>query len=775
MLPNFDLKKLLNEYQYKAVIHPYSPALVVAGAGSGKTRVITYRIAYLLTQGVEPYNILGLTFTNKAANEMKDRIASLFANRNITRKLTLGTFHSVFNKILKQEAHILEYTQDYSIYTPEDAYVIIREIVNSLHLDNKKYDYRGIYKRISYLKNYLYTVEKYKSDSALLQRDAINKMREFVTVYDLYEKKKKKNNAMDFDDLLLNTYFLLKNHTKIRDKYRALFKHILIDEFQDTNAVQYEIVKMLANKDDDIMVVGDDAQSIYSFRGAIVQNVYRFVKEYNAKTYQLKQNYRSTQHIVNASNHLISFNSEQIKKEVFSKKHFGSKILIRENDTDSDEAFFIARDIEQKKLQFNYNYKDFAILYRTNAQSRKIEEAFLRNGIPYKVYGGFSFYQRKEVKDVLAYLSFLINRNDTVAFSRIINFPKRGIGTTTINKILNHIEINNMTLSGALQNIDNIPIQTRAKGIIKNFITDIENFASKMEFIDVASLASEMVNHFGIINAFKEEQLDDKARNVEELLNSMSDFVDNASELQEGNVNGVSVKDYLEGVSLLTGNDEPENEDDNKVKLMTVHTAKGLEFNVVYIIGAEEKLFPINQSLDNQERISEERRLFYVAMTRAKENLIISYANMRFKYNSLDMCDPSRFLKELPKDNIIFQGTNPSFSSTSSSVSSNFTVTDNKRKNISYVSSTSTHNSFGKSFTDNKNLKKISSRPKSQTQKISSYQNLSTGKKVRHPRFGIGIIKELFDAPPNTKAVIDFETAGTRTILLKFSKLVIVD
>ncbi len=758
-------KKELNESQYKAVTHDFSPAVVIAGAGSGKTRVITYRIAYLLEQGIEPFRILGLTFTNKAANEMKERIAGLLDNRQKARSLMLGTFHSVFNRILRNEAHVLGYESDYSIYTPEDAYVLIREIVAAKQLDSKKYDARSVFKRISYLKNYMYTPDRYESNSELIKMDKINKREAFADIFRLYESKKKKNNAMDFDDLLLNTYFLFRNHKEILTKYRTQYPHILIDEFQDTNLVQYEITKLLADKETDIMVVGDDAQSIYSFRGAVVQNVYKFIKEFDAQVFMLKQNYRSTQHIVLASNVLISKNKEQIQKNVISNKGYGSKIYVKETEYDSDEAEFVATDIKRRIYSYQKRYNDFAVLYRTNSQSRKVEEALRRENIPYKVYGGMSFYNRKEIKDVLAYLFYINNPNDTVAFSRIINFPKRGIGDTTVKKILSYAEQNNVPLDMVIRHIEEFSLlPSRTRNLVKAFRDDMDYFRRKQETDTVADITKEIVEKFGIATVFKDMGEEDKAANVEELLNSMYDFVDSMSDVEGDEEPDVSLKAYLETVSLVTDNDEPE-DDDNKVRLMTVHTAKGLEFDTVYIVGAEEQLFPIAQSFESQDRINEERRLFYVAMTRAMENLIITFSRVRFKYNQVNHTVPSRFLADLPEENIHYDGIDPLFdkkvSKSGMSVAGNGRIHEIKK------------DVYGSSYArEPQKLRKITANAREKH--LDAYGDIKVGSRVKHEKFGVGTVLELTGGDANTKAVIQFETAGVKTLLLKFARLMVL-
>ena len=751
-------EKELNASQYKAVTHDYSPSVVIAGAGSGKTRVITYRIAYLLSQGVEIRNILGLTFTNKAANEMKERIAKLLGSNSNAQYLMLGTFHSIFNRILRKEADVIGYKADYSIYTPEDAYILIKEIVNEKKLDTKKYDYRNLYKKISYLKNYIVTPDRYESNQDLINLDKINKVEYFVDIYRTYESKKRKNNAMDFGDLLLKTYFLFRKNKRILEKYKSQFTHILIDEFQDTNIVQYEIAKMLADRDTDIMVVGDDAQSIYSFRGAVVQNINKFIEDFAAQIFFLRENYRSTQHIVLASNVLISKNSEQFKKEIVSTKGYGAKILVKEVEYDNDEANFVAKDIKRRAYSFQKQYSDFAVLYRINSQSRKIEETLMRENVPYKVYGGMSFYNRKEVKDVLAYLFFVNNSNDSVALRRIINFPKRGIGDSTVNKILTFVAENNLQLSDVLENIDMVEgLSSRAKKLVKVFYEEIKYFKQKEKDYSVVDMTKEIIKKFRIIETFKLAGEDERVQNIEELLNSMYDYVSNLQN-EDAEMPDFSLRTYLETISLLTDNDEPDPEDE-KVKLMTVHTAKGLEFDTVYIIGAEEELFPIRQSFDSIDKINEERRLFYVAMTRAKENLIITFANNRFKFNNLIFTEPSRFLKDLPKENCKFETIRLMKNSYDKTFESKFHNPRKFNPNISIE-------------TDNKNLKKIKNNTGTL---LDSFGKIRIGSIVKHEKFGMGRVLELRKNEKDVRAVIEFETAGNKTLLLKYARLIVIN
>ena len=748
-----DFSKELNEAQLRAVTNYEGASLVVAGAGSGKTRVLTYRIAYMINQGVIPAKIMGLTFTNKAANEMKERIAHLTPKKG--RSVIMGTFHSVFGTILRNEAETINYTREYTIYDTDDSKTLIRQIVKDLQLDNKVYKDIKILKRISSAKNRLITANAYNNNEEIKRNDYFAKMPEIARIYLLYEERCKKANAMDFDDMLLNTYFLFKNHPEVVSRYQDIFDYFLVDEFQDTNTVQYEIIKMLASKSRNLCCVGDDAQSIYSFRGAQITNIKKFFDDFKAKIYRLEQNYRSTQTIVSAANTVIKKNKNQIPKNLFSENKQGNLILLKELPSDMEEANFVADDIKLKMLTKHYKHNDFAILYRTNAQSRVFEESLRRQNIPYRVYGGFSFYQRAEVKDILAYLSVILNPHDEVSLLRIINFPKRGIGKTTIDKLRLHARKKSVSLWEILANVENEDLALSPSVIIrlKEFYAALNEFIEKKTALNVFELTDALLKAFGILTYYNsDEDLIEKKENVEEFLNSIYEFVSENDGEEEADI---SLSSFLQTISLITDMDKENKEDLNAVKLMTVHSAKGLEFPVVYIVGMEDGLFPSGMTLESPMKLQEERRLFYVAMTRAKEELSISFCQTRYKYNRHDYPSPSRFLRDLDKKFYDFSGTNPLFLHANGNLSK-------------------TLNTFYDKHADDEilpNFKKVN-----QTNGLHAalQSDIKVGMQVRHTKFGDGKVLSIEGQQPNTKAIIFFKNAGEKTLLLKFAKLKII-
>jgi len=748
-----DFSKELNEAQLRAVTNYEGASLVVAGAGSGKTRVLTYRIAYMINQGVIPAKIMGLTFTNKAANEMKERIAHLTPKKG--RSVIMGTFHSVFGTILRNEAETINYTREYTIYDTDDSKTLIRQIVKDLQLDNKVYKDIKILKRISSAKNRLITANAYNNNEEIKRNDYFAKMPEIARIYLLYEERCKKANAMDFDDMLLNTYFLFKNHPEVVSRYQDIFDYFLVDEFQDTNTVQYEIIKMLASKSRNLCCVGDDAQSIYSFRGAQITNIKKFFDDFKAKIYRLEQNYRSTQTIVSAANTVIKKNKNQIPKNLFSENKQGNLILLKELPSDMEEANFVADDIKLKMLTKHYKHNDFAILYRTNAQSRVFEESLRRQNIPYRVYGGFSFYQRAEVKDILAYLSVILNPHDEVSLLRIINFPKRGIGKTTIDKLRLHARKKSVSLWEILANVENEDLALSPSVIIrlKEFYAALNEFIEKKTALNVFELTDALLKAFGILTYYNsDEDLIEKKENVEEFLNSIYEFVSENDGEEEADI---SLSSFLQTISLITDMDKENKEDLNAVKLMTVHSAKGLEFPVVYIVGMEDGLFPSGMTLESPMKLQEERRLFYVAMTRAKEELSISFCQTRYKYNRHDYPSPSRFLRDLDKKFYDFSGTNPLFLHANGNLSK-------------------TLNTFYDKHADDEilpNFKKVN-----QTNGLHAalQSDIKVGMQVRHTKFGDGKVLSIEGQQPNTKAIIFFKNAGEKTLLLKFAKLNII-
>ena len=605
------------------------PMIVIAGAGSGKTRVLTYKIAYLMTQGVDPFNILALTFTNKAAKEMKERIAGIVGGE--AKNLWMGTFHSVFARILRIEAHKIGYTSNFTIYDSDDSQKLVARIIKELNLDKEQYKYKIIFSRISSMKNNFISADQYINDDEMLLSDKISNRPKFHEIYKQYVERCFKAGAMDFDDLLLKTNELLNSYPDTLSKYQNIFRYILVDEYQDTNHSQYLIIRSLSDKFQNICVVGDDAQSIYSFRGANINNILNFQKDFpDSKLFRLEQNYRSTKNIVNAANSIIEYNQKRLKKNVWTNNESGEKISVNKLLTDGEEGRFVASSIFENKMQYQMQNSDFAILYRTNAQSRSFEDALRKKNIPYRVYGGLSFYQRKEIKDVLAYLRLLINNDDEQAFKRIINFPARGIGLTTLNKI--SIEAKNKSVSDYTYLKDYSKSSTILNNSTKNklldFVVMIESIKVKIESLDVFEITKEVLKQSGLYNLYKNDESMEgvnRIQNIEELLNGIKDFVENNDK------NQVSVSTFLQDVALATDQDNESN-DKNKVALMTIHLAKGLEFPFVYIVGLEENLFPSAMNLNSRTELEEERRLFYVALTRAEKKIYLSYVLSRYRW-----------------------------------------------------------------------------------------------------------------------------------------------
>ncbi len=766
----------LNSVQCEAVKNVKGPELVIAGAGSGKTRVLTYRIAHLLTLGVRSNSILALTFTNKAAKEMRERIVSLVGG-DAARNLWMGTFHSIFSKILRIEAEKLGFTSNYTIYDTVDSKSLIKSIVKDLHLDEKEYQANLILKRISSAKNNLITAESYKSNAQIIERDRSAKKPEIARIYEIYSSRCKKADAMDFDDLLLNTNILFRNFPDVLKKYQKKFSYILVDEYQDTNFSQYLIVKKLSELHKNICVVGDDAQSIYSFRGAKIENILNFRNDYpEYKLFKLEQNYRSSRIIVNAANSLIKKNKDQIQKVVFSKKEQGDKIKIVKALTDKEEGFEVASSIVNKKLDEHVDYKDFAILYRTNAQSRIFEEAFRKFDIPCKIYGGLSFYQRKEIKDLIAYFRLIVNHNDNEAFKRIINYPARGIGKTTLNRIVEAAVNNNKNLWDVASNIQKMELEIN-KGTslkINNFVNYIKDNSDKLNNTSAYDFSYSIAKTSGIINDLNAEKSSDniiKQENIQELLNAIKDF----EESDENKDKLVTLDQYLQNVSLLTNVDNEKEEDLNKVTLMTIHSAKGLEFKYVYIVGVEEELFPSHMSTSTRQELEEERRLFYVAITRAEKQVQISYALNRYKWGVLSDCRPSRFINdidskylEMPKEepdieqDDDFNDFKPQYKP-----KYNYKKTSSKQKEPQTVS-----------VNPNKRLTKLKdARVKSSsnnTFNADDPKTIQVGMSVEHQRFGVGKVISLEGEFPNIKAMVFFQTSGQKQLLLKFAKLRIV-
>ncbi len=748
----------LNESQREAVIHSEGPSLVIAGAGAGKTRVLTYRIVHLLQQKVPAGNILALTFTNKAAREMKERITRI-VNPEIARFLWMGTFHSIFSKILRMEAGKLGYKSSFTIYDSTDSKSLIRSLIRELNLDDNVYKPGVIASRISAAKNNLITANIYSSNETLQEYDKASRMPLIADIYRMYAARCFKANSMDFDDLLLNTNILFRDFPETLASYQERFSYILVDEYQDTNYSQYLIIKKLAAINRNICVVGDDAQSIYSFRGARIENILEFKNDYpDYKLFKLEQNYRSTQTIVNAANTIIANNEGQIKKSVFSKNETGEKIQVFQAMTDSEEGFNIASDIFDKRFALRLNWSDFAILYRTNAQSRIFEETLRRKNIPYKIYGGLSFYERKEIKDILAYFRMVINPEDEEALKRSINYPRRGIGDTSAEKIFELAESLNLSPWAVLSEAEKYPGQFNAGTVKKLFIYRdlINHMRVSYDTTDAFTKAREIAMGSGIMKELRDGKLPEEIsryENMEELLNAIKEFTEAADTNGEPN----TLEAYMANVSLLTDQDTEKEEDRNKVTLMTMHSAKGLEFKHVYITGMEDTLFPSPMSSGSAKELEEERRLFYVAVTRAEKQATLSYALNRYKWGNLERCSPSRFLKEIDQQFLHYPQTGGKpFNQISGSP---FKASPLREEPVKYAREDK--------------LKRLTKTDSSSSSGLpgSDASLFAEGDHVHHERFGKGVIISIEGEAPNTTASVKFDTDGTRKLLLRFAKL----
>ena len=748
----------LNESQKQAVINTEGPSLVIAGAGAGKTRVLTYRIVHLLNKGVPAGKILALTFTNKAAKEMKERISRIISPE-IARYLWMGTFHSIFAKILRMEGERLGYKSNYTIYDSSDSKSLIRSIIKALNLDDNIYKPGVISSRISTAKNNLVTSAMYAADSTMQDYDRSSRMPLLTDVYRMYAARCFKANAMDFDDLLLNTNILFRDFPDILAKYQERFNYVLVDEYQDTNYSQYLIVKKLAASHQNICVVGDDAQSIYSFRGARIENILEFKNDYiDYQLFKLEQNYRSTQTIVNAANTIIANNEGQIKKNVYSMNEAGEKIQVMQAMTDSEEGFNVSSDIFDKKLSQQLNWSDFAILYRTNAQSRIFEETLRRKNIPYKIYGGLSFYERKEIKDILSYFRMVINPEDEEALKRSINYPKRGIGDTSIQKIFELASALNVTPWSILGEAGKFPehFNSGTAKKLSGYVGVINNLRLNSDTTDAFVKAREIALGSGIMRELKEGKLPEEVsryENLEELLNAIKVFTESAETNGESSI----LEAYMANVALLTDQDTENEEDRNKVTLMTMHSAKGLEFKHVYIVGMEDTLFPSPMSSGSARELEEERRLFYVAVTRAEKQATLSYALNRYKWGNLERCSPSRFLREIDQKFLHYPQTGGK------------PFQNNNQPAVKPASLREEPKIYAK---DDRFKKIGKTELSSQVPFTGSDSSLfSEGDTVEHERFGKGIIMSIEGQPPNTTATVDFEKDGSKKLLLRFAKL----
>ncbi len=758
---NQDYLSELNEVQRQAVVNTDGPTLIIAGPGSGKTRVLTYRIAHLVNQGVSPFSILALTFTNKASESMRQRIEKISGTQ--ARSLFMGTFHSVFARLLRVDAQRIGYPSNFTIYDTEDSRNLIKTIIKERNLDDKTYKPNQIQYRISACKNALIFPEQYKNDPEMLSEDRDARRPETGSIYQEYCNRCFKSGAMDFDDLLLKTYELLERFPDVLYKFQHKFKYVLIDEFQDTNYLQYSIVKRIADVFQNITVVGDDAQSIYAFRGATIDNILNFEKDFpDLKVFKLEQNYRSTQNIVKAANELIHRNKNQLKKEIWTQNETGEKIKVVKTPSDNEEGRWVADSIMELKMREHYKNTDFAILYRTNAQSRAFEESLRRYNIPYKIYGGMSFYQRKEIKDLLAYLKLTVNHYDEEALKRVINYPIRGIGQTTVDKIFIFAANDGKRAWDVLENIDFYDFPARTKNLLYEFVIMIKSFAAMAKDQNAFDLAT----HIGKTTKLVAELYNDKTiegvaryENIQELLNGIKEFVEedvvqDSEELAQDRTIG----SYMQNITLLTG-DEKDEKNLDTVKLMTTHAAKGLEFPAVYVVGMEEGLFPSSQSLYSNDDLEEERRLFYVAITRAEKKLFLTYAVTRYKFGNIQYGEPSRFLAEIPELILDFHGQQQQAKSTAP-----------VQKQEVWGSA------FSKSVYPKPSPKPAAAPTVNHSEPFVADDafTLQTGMDVLHEKFGNGKVTAMDGAGVNKIATIFFPSFGEKKIMLKFAKLKIL-
>ena len=773
----------LNDVQREAVENIDGPSLVIAGAGSGKTRVLTYRIAHMLHKGKHPASILALTFTNKAAREMKIRIAKIIGEK-AAQYLWMGTFHSLFAKILRFESKAINYPASFTIYDSQDSKNLIKSIVKELQLDPNIYKPSDVLSRISFAKNNLVTAKSYSGNAQITETDRQMRRPEIFRIYQMYENRCKASGALDFDDILMKTNYLFDKFPDILKKYQEKFKYILVDEYQDTNFSQYQIIKQLASLHHNICVVGDDAQSIYSFRGARIENILNFKRDYpENKVFKLEQNYRSTQNIVNAANSVIDKNKNQIKKNVFSENELGNKIKIIEAYTDYEEGYLIAGTINEIRYSLHTSYNGFAILYRTNAQSRILEEAMRKKNIPYHIFGGISFYQRKEIKDLLSYYRLILNPNDDEAFKRIVNYPKRGIGDTSVDKIGSYAMQNQVSIwQAALRlNESSLGLGTAVQSKILAFMAMIQSFNAPALTVDAYEIAKQIAISSGILKDLyidKSPEGVSRYENIQELLNGIKDFT--VREKTEDEV--VTLNQFVENVALLTNEDKAEGDENERVTLMTIHSAKGLEFKHVFIAGVEEELFPSKFSVSDISDIEEERRLFYVAITRAETSLIISFAKSRYKWGQLTDCQPSRFIKDISPNFIEYDMQSIPGSPLSGFKLENQNKPESQEKLQFNLTEKNKLKFQGKKLELEKvkplelNKSKFSSLEKNKANQVagqinSSSGNIKAGTIVYHERFGKGMVKNIEGQFPESKATIEFESSGTKQILLKFAKL----
>jgi len=766
----------LNDAQRSAVLHKDGPSMVIAGAGSGKTRVLTYRIAHLIHGGVDPFNILALTFTNKAAREMKTRISKIVGDHQ-AKNLWMGTFHSVFAKLLRFEGHHLGFPSNFTIYDTQDSQRLISSIIKEMGLDKDIYKYKQIQQRISAFKNSLITVKAYYNNPELQEADAIARKPRMGEIYNEYVNRLFKAGAMDFDDLLLRTNELLNRFPEVLVRYQERFKYILVDEYQDTNHSQYLIVKALSDRYQNICVVGDDAQSIYSFRGANISNILNFQRDYEqVAVYRLEQNYRSTNTIVRAANSVISKNKDQIEKQVWTDNPDGDKIIVHRSATDADEGRYVASTLFEWKLNNQLKNGDFAVLYRTNSQSRAIEDALRKRDIPYRIYGGLSFYQRKEIKDVLAYLRLVINPKDEEALMRVINYPTRGIGQTTLDKLVVAAKETGMSVFELLspENRSSVKVNASTSNRLEDFATMIRSYQILAESADAFTLTEHVIKKSGLVLEMKKDGTPEgiaRLENMEELLNGIQDFVEGQREIDGATG---SIAEFLEDVALATDLDK-EVGDDDRVALMTIHLAKGLEFPYVFIVGMEEDLFPSAMSMNTRAELEEERRLFYVALTRAEKQAVLTYTINRYRWGKLIDAEPSRFIEEIDEQYLDNQVVDFRRNFSPYLDTSLFGEVDHSK--LRTVKPTAgTPPSIGKPTEKQlqklRKIKPTSVQPAAESATL--YADLSVGVKVNHERFGTGVVQNIEGIGVNKKAEIKFESGGIKKLLLKFAKLQII-
>ena len=766
----------LNDAQRSAVLHKDGPSMVIAGAGSGKTRVLTYRIAHLIHGGVDPFNILALTFTNKAAREMKTRISKIVGD-NQAKNLWMGTFHSVFAKLLRFEGHHLGFPSNFTIYDTQDSQRLISSIIKEMGLDKDIYKYKQVQQRISAFKNSLITVKAYYNNPELQEADAIARKPRMGEIYNEYVNRLFKAGAMDFDDLLLRTNELLNRFPEVLVRYQERFKYILVDEYQDTNHSQYLIVKALSDRYQNICVVGDDAQSIYSFRGANISNILNFQRDYDqVAVYRLEQNYRSTNTIVRAANSVISKNKDQIEKQVWTDNPDGDKIIVYRSATDADEGRYVASTLFEWKLNNQLKNGDFAVLYRTNSQSRAIEDALRKRDIPYRIYGGLSFYQRKEIKDVLAYLRLVINPKDEEALMRVINYPTRGIGQTTLDKLVVAAKETGMSIFELLspENRSSLKINASTSNRLEDFAMMIRSFQILAESADAFTLTEHVIKKSGLVLEMKKDGTPEgiaRLENMEELLNGIQDFVEGQREIDEATG---SIAEFLEDVALATDLDK-EVGDDDRVALMTIHLAKGLEFPYVFIVGMEEDLFPSAMSMNTRAELEEERRLFYVALTRAEKQAVLTYTINRYRWGKLIDAEPSRFIEEIDEQYLDNQVVDFRRNFSPYLDTSLFGEVDHSKLRT-VKPKAGTPPSIGRPT--EKQLQKLRKIKPASVQPVAEsatlYADLSVGAKVNHERFGTGVVQSIEGIGVNKKAEIKFESGGIKKLLLKFAKLKII-